>query len=118
MAYDEHLAARVRAAVSDRAECDEKKMFGGLAFMVNTHMACGVVGVDLMVRVGAQNYEQALSSGADVMDFTGRPMRGLVMVRAGQLTDDEALDEWVERAVSYAQSEPPKAPKARTPRPT
>ncbi len=119
MAYDEVLAARIRAAVSGRAECDEKKMFGGLAFMVNTHMACGIVGDDLMIRVGAEKYDEALSSGADEMDFTGRPMRGLVMVRAAQLATDEALDDWVVRAVSYAQSEPPKGPKkARSPRTT
>ena len=111
MTYDEVLATRVGVAVSDRAQFEGKKMFGGMAFMVNTHMACGVVGDDLMVRVGAENYDDALSRGADEMDFTGRPMRGMVMVRAGNLNTDEALDTWVERGVSYAQSEPPKAPK-------
>ncbi len=90
-------------------------MFGGLAFMVNTHMACGIVGDDLMVRVGAENHDDALSRGADDMDFTGRPMRGMVIVPAAQLDSDAALDDWVERAVSYAQSEPPKAPKKAKP---
>jgi hypothetical protein len=52
MAYDEQLAERVRAELDDRVAFDEKKMFGGLAFMVNTHVACGIVGSDLMVRVG------------------------------------------------------------------
>ncbi len=94
-------------------------MFGGLAFMVNTHMACGLVGGDLMVRVGADNHDDALSRGASEMDFTGRPMRGMVIVPGARLTTDASLDDWVERAVSYAQSEPPKSPKkAKPPRAT
>ena len=96
-----------------------KKMFGGLAFMVNAHMACGLVGDDLMVRVGADGYDDALSRGADDMDFTGRPMRCTVMVRAAQITTEVALDDGVERAVLFAQSEPPKVPKrAKQPRAT
>jgi TfoX/Sxy family transcriptional regulator of competence genes len=108
MAYDEVLAERVRDVVAARAPLDEMRMFGGLAFMVNTHMACGLVGPDLMVRVGADNYDEALALGAEEMDFTGRPMRGMVMIRASDLETDEALEEWVERAVAYAQSEPPR----------
>jgi TfoX/Sxy family transcriptional regulator of competence genes len=115
VAYDEALANRVRVAVADRAQFDEKKMFGGLAFMVNTHMACGLVGDDLMVRVGAANHDDALARGADEMDFTGRPMRGMVMVRAENLGSDDVLDEWVDRGVAFAQAEPPKPPKVRTP---
>jgi len=115
MAYDEALATRVRAAVSDRAPWEERKMFGGLAFMVNTHMACGLVGGDLMVRVGTPNHDEALARGASEMDFTGRPMRGMVMVPAASLAAESSLDEWVERAVSFAQSEPPKAPKKAKP---
>jgi len=119
MAYDEALAVRVRAAVADRAPCEEQKMFGGLAFMVNTHMACGLVGNDLMVRVGAANHDDALARGANEMDFTGRPMRGMVMVPAAQLESDVRLEDWVERAVAFALSEPPKAPKqAKPPRAT
>lgn len=90
---------------------DEKRMFGGVAFMVNTHMACGVLGDDLMVRVGRDLYEDALRRGATEMDFTGRPMRGLVMV-AGELLDDDALAEWLDRAISVALSEPPKQAKS------
>jgi TfoX/Sxy family transcriptional regulator of competence genes len=63
MAYDEDLAARVRTVLS-ATEVEEKKMFGGLAFMVNTHMACGVLGDDLLVRVDPDGYEQALEQGA------------------------------------------------------
>ena len=60
MAYDEELAVRIREALAERTDFDEKKMFGGLAFMVNTHLACGVIHDDLLVRVGKENYEDAL----------------------------------------------------------
>jgi len=111
VAYDEDLANRVRVAVTEQAQFNEKKMFGRLAFMVNTHTACGLVGDDLMVRVGADNPDDALSRGADEMDFTGRPMRGMVMVRAENLGSYDVLDDWVDRGVSFAQIEPPKPPK-------
>ena len=111
MAYDEQLAARVRAVLAERTDFDEKKMFGGLAFMVNTHMACGLIRDDLMIRVGKENYDDALSRGAQVMDFSGRPMRGMVMVPGPDVATDAPLATWVDEAVAFAQSEPPKKPK-------
>ncbi len=111
MAYDEELAERTRQALSERAEFEEKKMFGGVAFMVNTHMACGVMGEDLMVRVGKDNHEDALARGAREMDFTGRPMRSMVVVPAQVLAEVGVLADWVERAVEFARSEAPKKPK-------
>jgi TfoX/Sxy family transcriptional regulator of competence genes len=110
MAYDEDLAERVRSIVAPLTTFDELKMFGGLAFMVNTHMACGIIGDDLMVRVGKQGHDEAIRSGAREMDFTGRPMRGLVMVDGDGL-DEESFTSWVESAVAFAQSEKPKPPK-------
>lgn len=110
MAYDEVLAQQVRDHIADLADCDEKKMFGGLAFMVNTHMACGCVGSDLMVRVGSDGHDQALARGAREMDFTGRPMRGMVMVEGAALTDD-GLARWIRHAVDFALAQPPKPPK-------
>lgn len=112
MTYDEGLAQRTRAVLATLADADERKMFGGLAFMVHTHMACGIVGNDLMVRVGTAGHEAALERGAREMDFTGRPMRGLVLVPAQQVADDAALVEWCEHAVCFARSEPPKPPRA------
>jgi TfoX/Sxy family transcriptional regulator of competence genes len=117
MAYDESLAERVRDALASRAQFDERKMFGGLAFMVNTHMACGILGDDLMVRVGKANHDAALARGAREMDFTGRPMRGLVVV-PGEALDDEPLAGWLDEAVRFAESEPPKPPKPPKPRTT
>jgi TfoX/Sxy family transcriptional regulator of competence genes len=112
VAYDEALAGRVRAELEPRADFDERKMFGGLAFMVNTHMACGIVGDDLMVRVGKERHDDALARGAREMDFTGRPMRGLVIV-PGDGLDDDQLSAWVEEAAAFALAEPPKPPKPR-----
>ena len=109
MAYDEHLAQRIREALKRRRGISEKKMFGGLAFMVNGHMACGVIGEDLMVRVGPEAYDQALKkSGARPMDFTGRPMKGMVYVGPRGHQRAPSLKAWVEQGLSYARSLPPK----------
>lgn len=115
MPYDERLAARVRDALGDVA-AEEKKMFGGVAFMVNTHMACGLIKDDLMVRVGPEGYDAALRRGAREMTvFSGRPMRGMVLVPGGMLADDAELRDWVGQGVSWALAEPAKAPKATRP---
>lgn len=110
MAYDDALADRVRAELEARVPFAEKAMFGGLAFLVNTHMACGVMGEDLMVRVGKQAHDEAISRGAREMEKTGRPMRGLVVVSGPALSED-GLAAWLEQAVQFALSEPPKAGK-------
>jgi TfoX/Sxy family transcriptional regulator of competence genes len=111
MAYDEVLAQRVRTLLGERTESEEKKMFGGLAFMVNTHMACGLIRDDLMVRVGKDNQEAALARGAKEMDFTGRPMRSMVRIPGDSVATDEGLAPWIDEAVAFARSEPPKKPK-------
>jgi TfoX/Sxy family transcriptional regulator of competence genes len=113
MAYDEDLARRVSELIAPLSDFDEKKMFGGLAFMVNTHMACGIVKDDLMVRVGKDGHDAALERGAVEMDFTGRPMRGMVIVPASRVGDEASLEPWVALAVDFALSEPPKARKKR-----
>ncbi len=111
MAYDEELAVRIREALAERTDFDEKKMFGGLAFMVNTHLACGVIHDDLLVRVGKENFEDAIGRGGRVFDFTGRPMRSIVMVPGDSLISGSTLDGWIDEAVAYARAAPPKAPK-------
>ena len=84
-------------------------MFGGLAFMVNTHMACGILGDDLMVRVGLEGYEQALARGArDMSEFSGRPMRGMVIVPGDMVTSNAELADWVGAGVTWAKAQPPK----------
>lgn len=111
MAYGERLADRIRALLDDEPGVTERKMFGGLAFMVNGNMACGPVKRTLMVRVGSHGHETALADGADEMTFTGRAMRGFVQVDVADLDDDATLAGWVDRGVRFAASLPPKAPR-------
>jgi hypothetical protein len=116
MAYDKKLAERVRRVLAGRCEFAEKRMFGGLAFMVNGHMCCGVVGEDLMVRVGADKFEEALARPhARLMDFTGRPSRSMVYVGPGGTKTGRILEPWANRALAFVQSLSPGAPKRRKP---
>lgn len=82
MSYDENLAARIRCVLSERTDVvEKKKMFGGLCFMVGGAMCCGLTKTDFMVRVGADQYDDALAQPhARPMDFTGRPLAGMVYV--------------------------------------
>jgi TfoX/Sxy family transcriptional regulator of competence genes len=111
MAYDEELATRVREAVAERVECTEKKMFGGLAFMINTHMACGLMSQGLMVRVGSAGYQAALEQGGGELRMGERTMGGMVIVSPEQLDDPAVFDRWITKAIDFALAEPPKPPK-------
>ncbi|TDD67413.1 TfoX family protein [Jiangella aurantiaca] len=109
MAYDEGLAGRIREIVGDRLDVAEKRMFGGLAFLVNGNMAVGVHHDDLMVRLPAEEHAAALDEpGARVFDMTGRPMKGWLVIDAAALAEDDDLRRWVERSVAFADSLPPK----------
>lgn len=109
MAYDEDLADRVRTVLVDVPGVTERKMFGGLAFLVSGHMACGIVGEELMLRLGEDGADAALDERhVRPMDFTGKPMRSMVFVRPAGVTTQRALGDWVQRAVSHALTLPPK----------
>lgn len=109
MAYDEGTAERIREVLTDYPDVSERKMFGGLAFLLNRHMTVGLNNDDLMVRVGADKHEEALAQPhARKMDFTGRPMKGYVFVDAEGYAEDESLAAWVGRGVKYTLSLPPK----------
>lgn len=109
LAYSEKLASRIREILRERDDVTERKMFGGLCIMVSGHMACGPLGNDLMVRVGRDDYEMALEQPfAREMDFTGRPMRSMVFVASEGLESEEALRSWVDRALAFVTSLPPK----------
>jgi TfoX/Sxy family transcriptional regulator of competence genes len=102
MAFDEELAERVRGVLAARPDVAERRMFGGLTFMVAGRMCCGVHGDELILRLGPEGAEKALRSPhVRPMDFTGRPMRGFVTVRPEGLSG-ERLQRWVERAVAFA----------------
>jgi TfoX/Sxy family transcriptional regulator of competence genes len=109
MAYDEVLAERVRDLFGGAPDVVEKKMFGGVAFMVAGNMACGIIGDDLMVRVTRNDYDSTLAlPHARQMDMTGRPMRGFVVVDAEGLAEDADLEQWVDRGVDFVRTLPPK----------
>src|SRR5258708_18739803 len=104
---------RVRKALAVREDVVEKKMFGGLCFMVNGAMCCGLTKSDFMVRVGPTQYDAALAEPhARPMDFTGRPLKGMVYVAPAGLRSAAALAKWVSRGVSFVSSSP--APRARS----
>lgn len=114
MAFDETLAARVRANLGGR-DVTERKMFGGLAFLLGGHMCCGVQGQDLMVRVSREDHPAALREpGARPMDFTGKPLQGMVYVGPAGIESEAQLAHWVEHAVAYAASLPPKSAGSRS----
>jgi hypothetical protein len=109
MAFDEGLATRVRETLGDEPGLVEKKMFGGLAFMIDGNLALGIIGDDLMARVGPDAYESALQRAhARLFDMTGRPMTGWVLVEAAGLEDDAAYEEWVRDGMAFARSLPAK----------
>ena len=117
--YDELLAARVREVLAaDRdagEEIEEKKMFGGLAFMVRGHMCCGITGENLMARLGgAQELEALAEPHVRPMDFTGRPLKGFVYVEPEGTRSAKDLNTWVGRCVRHVLSLPPKSGEERT----
>ena len=109
MPYDTELARRIRAALGPLPGLDEKKMFGGVGFLIRGNMACGVHKQDLIVRVGPDRYPEAISQPhARPFDMTGRPMSGWVTVDPAGCENDEQLDAWVSQGLAFAQSLPAK----------
>ncbi len=109
MAYDENLAQRLREVFEGEAGVTERKMFSGLAFMVNGNMCCGIVGDKLMVRVGAEQYDETVRLPyAHPMDFTGRPMKGMLYVEPRGVDSEGKLREWVDRGMKFVTTLPPK----------
>jgi TfoX/Sxy family transcriptional regulator of competence genes len=107
MAYDKILAQRIRVILGDRPEIVEKVMFGGVGFMLSGNMACGVHKDSLIVRVGSEQYENALGQPhARPFDITGRPMKGWVMVASEGCREATELRKWVNQGVAFALSLP------------
>lgn len=103
------LADRVRLILKRRGEFSECRMFGGVAFMINGHMCCGVTKTDLVVRMQPDDVVAALRRPhTRPMDFTGKPMRSMIFVDAHGTDRDEALGEWVESAIAFVRTLPPK----------
>ncbi len=112
MAYSEDLAKRISHALAYRTDCEAKKMFGGLAYMLNGKMSVGIIKDELMVRVIPEKYEAALQMPhAREMNFTGRVMKGFVQVGAGGFETEEQLQHWLETGIEFAEKAEIKKPK-------
>jgi TfoX/Sxy family transcriptional regulator of competence genes len=119
MSYDEQLASRVRKALAGGRDVVEKKMFGGVCFMVDGAMCCGVLKNELIVRVGAAHHAEALAQPhTRPFDFTGRPAKGMVYVSAAGTGSDSALADWIQRALTVHRQALPEKPRKRAPRTT
>lgn len=103
MAYDEFLADRIRTALQNRKiSFEEKKMMGGLCYMVDDKMCVGVIKDKLMARIDPEVYEEALSKvGCKKMDFTGRPLKGFVLVEPLGIDLEEDLNYWVQLCLDF-----------------
>jgi TfoX/Sxy family transcriptional regulator of competence genes len=109
VSYDEQLAERIRKARSGRRGITEKKMFGGLSFLLRGNMCCGIAKGELMVRVGPDAYPKALArKHARPMDFTGKPLTGYVYVAPRGVRSQRELRGWVEQGLAFARSLPPR----------
>jgi TfoX/Sxy family transcriptional regulator of competence genes len=116
MAYDLHLADRIREILKVHGNrVSERNMFGGVAFMLNGHMCCGVAKTDLMLRLAPEAVEAALGRPhTRPMDFTGRPMKSMLFVDPAGMDSDQSLREWVESACAFVRTLPAKEPAARS----
>lgn len=109
MPYSEELATRVKEILLEHGDVDERKMFGGIAFMVKGYMCCGIANDDLMLRLGEEGAEVALKDEhVRPMDFTGRPMKGHVFAAPAGLRTEPDLRRHVEAALEFVASLPPR----------
>jgi TfoX/Sxy family transcriptional regulator of competence genes len=111
MPYDQNLAERIRTALQPHPGIVEKKMFGGVGFILHGNLACGVQGNDLIVRVGAENNDAALSRPfvRPFMAIPGKPMAGWILVSPAGITSDQDLQHWVEFGYEFTSTLPEKA---------
>jgi TfoX/Sxy family transcriptional regulator of competence genes len=109
MAFDEKLAARIRQKLARRKNVEEKKMFGGVGFLLNGNMLVGVWKESLIVRLSQDDGDEALrEQHVKAFDITGRPMKGWVLVAPDGVQDDNELNAWIQRAVKFVETLPAK----------
>lgn len=112
MAYDEALAQRIRDVLKRRRGFTERKMFGGIAFMRNGHLCCGVIENKLMLRLGETGALDALRRDhTSPMDFTGNVMKTMVYIEPGGLRSDASMRRWIDESIEFAKTLPKKTPK-------
>ena len=109
MAYNEKVAERIREIFKGRKDIQEKKMFGGIAFMLGGNMCCGIVDDRLMLRLGHDGVKAALAEPHTAeMDFTGRVIRTMLYVEPEGIASDDSLASWIGKAAAFAETLPPK----------
>jgi TfoX/Sxy family transcriptional regulator of competence genes len=109
VAYDEELAKKIADVLAEQGDFDERKMFGGIAFMVKGHMCCGVINEDLMLRLGPEGAAKALDDAhVRPMDFTGRPMKGYVYIAKDGLRSEAKLRKRIQAALDFVATLPAK----------
>ena len=109
MAYDEGLAFRVEEMLMGRSELDEKRMFGGIAWLVNGNVAVGVFEESLICRIGPEEYKAALTKpGIREFDITGRPTKGWIMASDEAINEDNGLKYWIDKGLEFGSSLPAK----------
>jgi TfoX/Sxy family transcriptional regulator of competence genes len=109
MAYNEDLTERIRSVLPRKQGFTERKMFGGIAFMLHGNMCCGIVEDSLMIRLGKEGVEEALKQPhTHPMDFTGKVMKSMLYVSMEGTELDADLESWVQAAMKYAATLPPK----------
>ena len=109
MTFNELTASKIRTAMKDAPGLSERNMFGGVSFMLEGNMCCGVIEDNLVVRVGPGAYEAALREPhTRPMDFTGRPLNGFVYVERAGYETPSALNQWIERGVAFVRTLPPR----------
>ncbi len=109
MAADETLVAALRAALAKRSDVAEKKMFGGLTFMVAGHMCCGATAGDLVFRIGPERYAAGLKERhARPCDFTGRPLKGMLFVAPEIISSPKEMAKWLDWSLQFVDSLPPR----------
>lgn len=109
MAFDENLAERIRHALARKQGIEEKKMFGGICFMLNGNMLVGVWKDSLIVRLGdEQGKEALLEPHVKPFDITGKPMKNWVLVEPKGIEEDDPLKDWIDRALKFVSKLPAK----------
>ncbi len=109
MAYDEAVAERIRQVLKQKKGITERQMFGGIAFMLNGNMICGVLKSELMLRLGEEQADEALSEPhTRIMNFTGKPMKSMIIVDTPGYKSDKALRDWLQRALTFVKTLPAK----------
>lgn len=104
MAYSQSLANRIREHFQELENVEEKEMMGGVCFMLNEKMCVGIIGDEMMCRIDPARYEEALGlTGCRGMDFTGRPMKGWVMVDDSGMRNGAEMSAWIQMAIDYNQ---------------